>query len=197
MAAKFKSFGLEATADNSPSGYSIPTVRLPDGSYLMDSRKIAGVLEVLQPEPSLRLDSGYVERVQSAVLTIHQGLAPMTITRVPDVLLNPSSADYFRETRKERFGMSLSELAKSDKSGEAAWGKAKPGIQEVISILHEHQQGPYVLGETASYADLILAGLWAFVKKVNGDAFERLLGYDEVLNGHYEACRGFLRREDH
>lgn len=199
MAPKFKAFGIAATAERSPSGYSSPMVRMPDGTYVMDSRNIADALETLQPEPSLRLDSGYVERTQKAVLDVGGNLAPICIPRVPELLLNPSSAEYFQRTRAVRFGMTLSELAQSDKAGEAAWEKAKPGIEEIITILHEHEDGPYVLGKTPSYADLILAGFWAFAKKLDkgGDVFGRGMSLDEAIPKHWEACQKFLERDDH
>lgn len=196
MAEKFKGFGLEPTADNSPSGYSIPAVRMPDGKYIMDSRKIADALETLQPEPSLQLDSGYVDRTQEAVLATQKAFAPLAMPRVPELLLNPRSAEYFERTRAERFGMPLSELAK--KADETVWENAKPGIKELIAILHEHEDGPYVLGKTPSYADFILAGFWAFAKKLDkGDMFERGMSYDEAIRKHWDACQKFLERDDH
>jgi glutathione S-transferase len=114
------------------------------------------------------------------------------------MLLGERSAEYFQRTRKERFGMTLDELARSEKGGEAAWENAKPAIQEIIAILHEHEEGPYVLGETASYADLILAGYWAFVKRLDkgGDVFGRLMEIDEAFGKHWEACQKFLERSD-
>jgi glutathione S-transferase len=114
------------------------------------------------------------------------------------MLLSERSAEYFQRTRKERFGMTLDELARSEKGGEAAWENAKPSIQEIVAILHEHGKGPYVLGETASYADLILAGYWAFLKKLDkgGDVFGRLMKSDEVFPKHWEACQKFLERDD-
>ena len=173
--------------------------QLPDGTYVMDSRNIADSLEALHPEPSFQLDSGYIERVQKAVLDVGAALAPICIPRVPELLLNPSSAEYFQRTRAVRFGMTLDELAKSEKAGEAAWEKAQPSIKEIIDILHEHEEGPFVLGKTPSYADLILAGYWAFAKKLDkgGDVFERALGMDEAFPKHWEACQKFLEREDH
>lgn len=198
MAPKFQSLGLAATADRSPSGYSSPMVQLPDGSYVMDSRHIADALEILKPEPSLQLNSGYVERVQKVVLDIGQSLAPITIPRVPELLLNPSSAAYFQETRAKRFGMTLAELAQSDKAGEAAWEKAQPSIEDLIKILHEHEDGPFILGKTPSYPDLILAGFFAFAKKLDqGDIFERGMAFDEAIPRHWEACQGFLERDDY
>jgi len=199
MGPKFKEFGIAATATNSPSGYSSPMVQLPDGTYVMDSRNIADSLEALHPEPSFQLDSGYVERTQKAVLDVGAALAPLCLPRVPELLLNPSSAEYFQRTRAVRFGMTLDELARSEKGGEAAWEKAMPSIREIAAILHEHEDGPYVLGEKASYADLIIAGYWAFAKKLDkgGDVFGRGMGVDEVFGRHWEACQKFLERDDH
>ena len=199
MAAKFKSFGIAPTAQCSPSGWSIPTICMPDGSYITDSRKIADVLEALKPEPSLRLDSGYVERTQAAVLAVGAALAPICIPRVPEMLLNPSSAAYFQRTRAVRFGMTLEELAASEKAGEAAWEAAEAGIREIAAILRENGEGPYVLGERASYADLIIAGYWAFARKLDkgGDVFGRGMGMDGVFERHWEACQEFLERDDY
>jgi glutathione S-transferase len=197
MASQFKSYGLAPTAEKSPSGYSCPMVRFPDGSYIMDSRKIADALEELQPEPSLKLDSGYVERVQKAVLDIGAALTPIMIPRVPEMLLTPASAEYFFRTRKERFGMSLPELAASEKAGEAAWEKAAPAVKELVGILKEHEGGPFVLGSEASYADLIVAGYWAMAKRLDqGDVFGRAMGLDDVFPKHWEACQKFLERDD-
>jgi glutathione S-transferase len=197
MASQFKSYGLAPTAEKSPSGYSCPMVRLPNGTYVMDSRNIADALEKLQPEPSLRLDSDYVERVQKAILAIGAALTPIMIPRVPEMLLTPASAEYFLRTRKERFGMSLPELAASEKAGEAAWEKAAPAIGELVGILRENEGGPFVLGEEASYADLIVAGYWAMAKKLDrGDVFGRAMGLDEAFPKHWEACQEFLQRDD-
>jgi glutathione S-transferase len=198
MASKFKAFGLAPTAEKSPSGYSSPMVRLPDGTFVMDSRKIADALETLQPEPSLKLDSGYVERVQTAVLEIGTALTPITIPRVPEMLLTPASAEYFYRTRKERFGISLPELAQSEKAGEAAWEAAAPAIGDLVAILRENEGGPFVLGEEASYADLIVVAYWAMARKLDrgGDVFERGLGIDEVFGRHWEACQRFLEKDD-
>lgn len=164
----------------------------------MDSRNIADALETLQPEPSLQLNSGYVDRMQKAVLDVGGALTPICIPRVPEMLLSERSAEYFQRTRKDRFGMTLDELARSEKGGEAAWENAKPRIKEIITILHEHKDGPYVLGKTLSYADLILAGYWAFLKKLDkgGDVFERLMEIDEAFPKHWEACQKFLERDD-
>lgn len=197
MASKFNSFGIPATAE-SASGWSIPAVRLPDDSYVMDSRKIADALEALQPKPSLRLDGDHVERTQAAVIQTAQALIHIAFPRIPELLLNPSSAEYFRITREKRFGMPLTELAKSNMAGEPAWVKAEIGLRKLIRILYEHADGPFVLGKEASYPDLIVAGLWSLLKRLDqGDLFERGMSYDQTLIRHWEACQQYLVRDDH
>jgi len=54
IAAKFKSFGIPPNKKGAE--YTIPAVRLADGTYLMDSLQIAGALEMVYPTPSLHLD---------------------------------------------------------------------------------------------------------------------------------------------
>ena len=87
IAPKYKSFGLAANtpAINPTAEYSIPAARMPDGTYIMDSLAIARALETLQPEPSLRLDTGYVERTQSIIKDLHTALVPITLPRVPAI----------------------------------------------------------------------------------------------------------------
>jgi glutathione S-transferase len=203
MAPYFSSLGIPpATGPNvtSPTGYSSPTIRLPSGAFVVDSRNIADALEQLQPEPSLRLHSSYVERVQDAVLSVGKALAPIAIPRVPEMLLNPESEEYFRRTRRGRFdGIELVDLARSERAGEAAWEGAEGGLKDLVAILGENGGGPFVLGEEASYADFVLAGFWAFMKKLDkeGDLFGRVMGVDGAFGRHWEACQPWLERDDY
>ena len=182
-----------------PFAYSSPAVRMADGTYIMESRKIADALEKLQPEPSFHLNDSPVDRTQGAVMATLPALAPIMMPRVPEMLLNPPSAEYFHRTRAERFGMPLPELAKSDKAGETAWKNAEPGIKELSAVLSEHSDGPLVMGKTASYPDLILAGFWRFVELLdkNGDLFPRLMRADPAFEKHYQASKKWLQRDDH
>ena len=164
----------------------------------MDSLKIAHALEKLHPTPSLHLDNGYTERVQTTISGLVYALAPIGMPRIPETLLNPRSAEYFHETRAKRFGMPLPELAKSERAGEKAWESADEGVAELRKILHEHEEGPYVMGKEVSFADFIVAGFWRFVEKLDqgGDLFGRAMKVDEAFPRHYEACEKWLERDD-
>ena len=181
------------------ANYTSPVAKLPDGTYVMDSRKIAEALDKLQPEPSLHTDkTDLIDRTQKAVLATNSGLAPIGIPRVPIKLLNNKSASYFNETRAERFGMPLTELAKSDKAGENAWKNAQPGLEEIAKILNEDKSGPFVMGKEVSFADFIIGGWFRFAKKLDegGDLFERGLKFDKSFEEHYEATKKWFEKKN-
>ncbi|KAF2768550.1 hypothetical protein EJ03DRAFT_375235 [Teratosphaeria nubilosa] len=194
----FKSFGIPPNDPNiNPNyPYSIPAAHFPDGKYIMDSLAIAKQLERIQPSPSLQLDNGYVDKTQKAVLAVLGALAPVAMPRVPELLLNPPSANYFNRTREKRFGMPLPELAKSEKA-QNAWNEAEEPIRALVGLLKENG-GSYVAGKEASFADLILAGLWRFLQVLDkeGDLWGRVKGVDAVVGEHYEVCKGWLERDD-
>jgi glutathione S-transferase len=73
-------------------------------------------------------------------------------------------------------------------------------LKELGKILGENGgDRPFVLGGEASYADFVLAGFWAFLKKLDqgGDLFGRIMGVDEAFGRHWEACQPFLERDDY
>lgn len=200
IAPTFKSYGIPKNegAGSYSTDYSCPAAKFPDGSYVMDSRKIAEGLEKLKPEPSLHMGDGKtIDKVQGTVLEVFGHLRPIAMVRIPERLLNPRSAEYFEETRAQRFGMSLKDLSQSDKA-KNAWTNADPGLQELKGILTENKDGPYVLGKEPSFSDLVIAGWVAMMKILDegGDLFDRYLKYDKVFSEHYEACKKWLEKDD-
>lgn len=184
---------------SSYADYSAPAIKLPNETYVMDSRKIGEVLEKLQPFPKLHMERGdLIDRTQAAVGGTLANLGPIGMPRIPERLLNPRSAEYFHETRSKRFGMPLPELAKSDRAGENAWKNAEPHLTELKNILNEVKSGPYVLGEEVSFPDFIIAGLWHFVKLLddNGDLYDRGMKIDASFPKHVEACQRFFEKDD-
>ena len=161
----------------------------------MDSLKIVPALETLQAEPSLHLDSPYVGKTQDAVNAAFGPLRPIGMPRIPVRLLNPVSAEYFNRTRTEQLGMTLPELEKSDKAINA-WENAEPGLAALKALLHENGEGPYVMGETPSYADFIVVGFMHMCKKLGDDIFERMMAYDGSFPRLYKACEKWLKRDD-
>ena len=164
----------------------------------MDSRKIGEALDKLQPEPSLHMDEKEaIDRALAAVGATFEHLRPIGMPRIPERLLNPRSAEYFQETRAKRFGMSLADLAVSDKAGENAWKNAEPGMRDLKNVLTE-KDGPYVLGEEASFADFAIGGFWTMVKLLDqdGDLYDRLMSFDGSFPEHASAVSKWFEKDD-
>lgn len=125
--------------------YTCPTVQLPDGTYVMESMKIAHELEKRWPSPSLRLDAGpgLVSTVADMIPAVFGELTPVWMPRVPRIL-SEKSVPYFAETRKERVGMPLDQFEK-EKGGEHLWEAAKEPIEKIAALLKK-TDGPYFLG---------------------------------------------------
>jgi len=196
IAPLFKSFGI---APNSAGmQYTIPAIQMPDGRFIMDSVKIAQELDMHQPSPSLRLGSPRVEQTKEAVELVNNALAPVSRPRVPEMVLNSGSIEYFSRTRSQRFGMPLEVLARSELAGEAAWKGATEGLERVKSLLAEDKTGPYVMGAEPGFADFVLAGFWRFMQVLDRqeDLFGRLMKYDESFPKHFTACKKWLLKDD-
>jgi glutathione S-transferase len=159
----------------------------------MDSWAIAHTVERLHPIPSLCLDDPVNAQVRDLVASVSNPLRPFVIPKVP-VILNPRSATYFLETRKKRFGKSLSRVLVEDAT-EICWEEAGVLAIEVAKLLRLHAGGPFFLGERVSYADFIFVAYLKFLERVDGEVYERFMGLDEGFNHVYEACRKWLEMD--
>ncbi|KAF2472248.1 uncharacterized protein BDR25DRAFT_333615 [Lindgomyces ingoldianus] len=197
LAPTFKSFGLPP---NNKDGvgyfaeYTSPSVKFGDGTYCMDSWKIAIELEKRYPSPSLHIDDPIVVQVRNLIPEIMGPLQPNIIPKVPRMLLNPPSVEYFERTRKERYGMSLSQV-EEDRGGEPSWKAAEQPINEIADLLKK-KGGPFFLGKTVSYADLIFVSFLHFLKRLDKGVFERFLSFDTAFSTIYDASKEWLAKDD-
>lgn len=188
---------------NDPSSamasYTAPTVKLPDGTFIMDSWPIVQHLEKENPTPSLHLDSPYLKKIQDLMPKLMPTLSPIYLPAVPRLLLNDKSAKYFRETREKRVGMPLDEFEKSDKGGPAAFKAAKPYLEEVVAMLKENESGPFFMGKEPSYADFVFVGAVRMFERIDrlGEFMRSVDGEDvKYLANQFEACEQWLLRDD-
>ncbi|KAK3392777.1 hypothetical protein B0H63DRAFT_456588 [Podospora didyma] len=153
--------------------YTVPTILMPDGTYVTDSREIAKYLEEKYPSPSLHLDSPYIPKITAAMIAAHEPLRPIFVPLVPKRFLDEASHPFWYRTREETVGMSLDEYAKQ--GGDAAFDKVIPGLQAATALLKEKPEGPYFNGNELGYADFLWAGILIFWQKLGDDVFEELL----------------------
>ncbi|KAK0657927.1 hypothetical protein B0T16DRAFT_402762 [Cercophora newfieldiana] len=180
--------------------YTIPTVRFPDGTYLMDSKRIAEAINERYPNPPLRIESKHytwLEKNYGRLMTDFEGVY---LPNIPRRLLSEASQPYWYRTREEDVGMSLDQLEK-ERGGEVAWGLVEPLLKEVAGMLRENGEGPYFLGKEVSYADFWWAGFLLFVRKIGEDLWEELVrrsGEDGGAHGELlEGVKVWCERVDH
>ena len=193
LAPTLKGLGVAPNEEGPP--YTSPTVRFPDGTFAMDTKKIAAELEKRHPSPSMHLDSSIIAEVEAAWLKFFTAIRGVFMPKIPQNLLNPTSATYFEETRAKRFGMPLSELGRTS-GGESAWQAAEPALKELGDIL-KRNGGPFTLGETVGFADMILIGGLASTRKVGGGVYDRTVLIEPTLQKLYEASKDLVDRDSY
>ncbi|KAK3936413.1 hypothetical protein QBC46DRAFT_395128 [Diplogelasinospora grovesii] len=179
--------------------YTIPAIRLPDGTYMMDSRKIANYIEQKHPSPPVHLDSPYLAKLEAIMPRLMTELRGIYIPLIPKRLLNEASVPYWNETRTKAVGMSLDQLEK-ERGGDIGWSAVAPLLQEVTALLKENTEGPFFMGKTVSYADFVWAGFLIFCQRIGQDVYEEALkrsGDAKVHEDLMEAVKPWSQRNDH
>lgn len=165
---------------------------------MMDSAKIAPVLEKLQPQPSLHLDSPYLSRVTAVFGDIFSRIRPNFYAKIPVNLLNDVALDFWYTTRRERLGMSVEEF-EAKHGGEPSYAAAEPFLQQMTALLKENG-GPFFLGKEASYADFVWVSGLVFMKRIDNAILNEVLrrtGDASVHEALLDACAPWLKRNDH
>lgn len=190
--------GLPPVPKDAPgyfTDYSIPAIKYEDGSYQMDSWPIAHELEKRYPTPSLHLDDPVTTKIRDQIRLIVGPIFIQILPTVPTLLLERSQ-EYFYRTREAAFGKPLSEVHKEAMAtAEEGWKKVQEPLKETAELLKKHK-GPFFLGESVSYADFIFVAMLHFIRRLSGEAFQRILSSDPAFSTVYEACGQWFTKED-
>ncbi|GAM37776.1 hypothetical protein TCE0_033f07988 [Talaromyces pinophilus] len=176
--------------------FTLPAIQLPDGSYVMDSYKIADIIEEKHPEPSVPLNTPVQLRFRKILIDFMGQLTPIYVPGVAQRLLGNESLDFFHTTRQKDVGMPLDEYGKQH--GPGAFERAEPFAREMTALLNE-TSGPYFLGDTVSYTDLIWAAILLFWKTLGDDTFQEVLkttGDADVHTKFLDALSPWMERND-
>ncbi|KAJ2977371.1 hypothetical protein NQ176_g4412 [Zarea fungicola] len=162
----------------------------------MGSLECATALELLQPEPPLRLNNSSIEKANYAGMAIILGNVGDTFPVFAERCLTPLDQEYFERTRSEWMGVgSIAELAADQtKTGEQGWKACEVGLQACVELLSENPKGPFVEGSVFGYVDCILASIWMMYKRVDEGLFQRIMTHDARIQEHYDACVPYLQR---
>ncbi|KAI3322393.1 putative glutathione S-transferase [Xylariaceae sp. AK1471] len=180
--------------------YTIPTVIMPDGTYIMDSWKIAQAIEKDYPVPSLHLDSPLREKVEGHLISGRAALKPIYVPNVVRRLLKEFNHAYWHETRSKVVGMPLDQFEREHGGDNKPYEEAAPHFQAVTAILKEDTRGPFFMGSTISYTDFIWAGFLIFCRRIGDDMFQSVLevtGDGDVHLKLLEALEPWSARDDY
>ncbi|PTB65749.1 hypothetical protein BBK36DRAFT_1120176 [Trichoderma citrinoviride] len=178
--------------------YSIPAILFPDGTYMMDSHKIAAAIEQGYPFPPIHLEAPILPKIEHLTQEAIRPLYPLLMHKISQVILPDKSYDYWVGQYVRELGMPLDEYERQF-GGEKAWAAARPALSELTELLKEAEGGPFFLGREVSYADFVWVGGLVFVKRVDEGVFRELLertGAGEVHERLLEACEPWLKRND-
>ncbi|EED18881.1 conserved hypothetical protein [Talaromyces stipitatus ATCC 10500] len=178
--------------------FTLPAIQLPDGSYVMDSYKIADIIEERHLEPRVhRLNIPAQLTFRNILTNLMRQLTPLYIPGIAQRLLSNESIDFFIAARQKDVGMPLDEYGKQH--GPGAFDRAEPFLHEMTALLDE-TAGPYFLGDTVSYTDFIWAAILLFFKCFGDDIYGELLmrsGNSQVHTEFLDALSQWTKRNDY
>ncbi|KAG8220972.1 hypothetical protein J3R82DRAFT_2477 [Butyriboletus roseoflavus] len=163
-----KKIGAPATGtkDDGTPAYTLPIINDPNtGKVIADSFLIAEYLDATYPNGNTLFPSGtkpLVEAFESSVVGAIGGILPLQLA-ISCFILNPPSEKYFRATREAKFGQKIEAFSPEGPKRDADLAKGKEGLAQVDNWLAK-SDGKFVLGNTVSYADAVLAGWLTWIK---------------------------------
>lgn len=125
--------------------YTSPTIRLEDGTFVVDSKVISVELEKRYPEPSLYLDAPELEEVYTQFPIAFRPIIPVIYPGIIHHVVQPDDADHLRKGVEQRHGKSV-EAVQTEDGGEPAWEAARESFKGLEDVV-KRKGGPFVLGK--------------------------------------------------
>ena len=176
--------------DGSPL-YSLPVIHDPStDTSIVDSFAIAEYLEKTYPDtPSVfpnktaALQKAFQPSFVWSIDAVRSFIIPAVCLK-----LNPASEEYFRRTREISYGKKLEDVVPAGEARAEEWGKFKKGLDTVYSYLVlTDRKGPYMMGDTISWSDLVLFSFLYWFKLIWGEDSQEWKDIASWNDGRWEA----------
>lgn len=169
LANKIGASPTKTKGDGTPL-YTLPIINDPNtGKVISDSFAIAEYLDATYPSGNILFPPGtkpLIDALESAVVAALKPIVPLLLA-LSCYVLNPTSEKYFRATRQVAFGKKIEEFSPVGPTRDADVANAKEGFAAIDRWL-ARSEGKFVLGNTISYADGILAAWISWIKITDG-----------------------------
>ncbi|KAF9478093.1 hypothetical protein BDN70DRAFT_913847 [Pholiota conissans] len=193
----WKKLGIAHTslkADGRPH-YTVPAIYDPStGVYLSESLQIAEYLEKTYPDTpifphnTLGLQWPFNDVFTSNLSSLWNFITPAICWK-----LNPTSEVYFRATREESFGQTMENLFPKGDAAVAEWAKLREALGKV-DVLYSKTSGPYLMGDTLSWADIVVAGYLTMIKVIFGEDSQEWRNISTWHDGRWKKCIDNLKK---
>lgn len=163
-----------AHADGTPF-YTLPVIHdKSTNTSISESMAIAHYLDKTYPHTPSVIPAGTGALQAATEFALQQAflghLLPVIV--LPNLKqLNPCSQGFYRRAREADLGR-LEDLAPTAASQDEAWKKVQDGLSKVAKWMErfeDGQEGKFIMGDSMSFVDCIIAARLLWMKKVLGD----------------------------
>jgi len=168
-----KEIGAKPTStklDGSPL-YTLPAIYDPStNTAVSDSPNIAAYLDATYPSTPVLFPANTHALQYAFVSAFANLLRPLfgMATCASNTHLNPASGAFFRRTKEPLFGASLEDLSPVGPKRDSDWKEVKKCFDSVNGWLEKNGEKPYVMGDTITYADIVLVSFIKWIPTVMG-----------------------------
>lgn len=196
IASKFKEIG--ASPNRMSDGrelYTVPVLSDPNTDALItDSWAIAEYLDKTYPEKPIFPDGskGLITAFDSALDALRGASFRFSLLRSSQIL-NERSREYFITTRQAAFGEKVDEWSPEGQTRDAHWEIIEKSFYGSAKRWYDKVEGKWVMGDTFSYADILLAvrSLW-FKRVCHEDEWKRIAS---LHDGFFERLLADVEKE--
>ncbi|KAL4246834.1 hypothetical protein ABKN59_007394 [Abortiporus biennis] len=177
--------------------YTFPVIHDPNTKLtISDSDNIIEYLEKQYPDTPSLVPKGSL----GLILAFRPGFGNILGDRIYNLVvlatnqyLNPRSEEYFRRTRESSLKKKLEDivpggLSSGSEGSEKAWKAAQAGFDTLASWYDKNEEGKglYLLGDSVTYADILVAGRLIWVRVVLGEKSKEWERFKSLNGGKWE-----------
>lgn len=149
---------MPADPEGSFARCTLPVVRFPDESCVMESSNIVKKLEAMVPNPTLRTDIMLQQQAQNIIDQMIFPMAPYVFRRVHDRLVTEGEMQWIRTDREKRACQMLGrDRISQQERGGAALSSGMCQLSDFLAI-HKQDGGAFVLGSEPWKVVVLLRG---------------------------------------
>ncbi|OAX34432.1 hypothetical protein K503DRAFT_859219 [Rhizopogon vinicolor AM-OR11-026] len=171
IATVMKSIGAKQIKRSDGSdAYTVPVVSDPNtGAVITDSLEIASYLERTYPEKPIfpNNSEALIRAFNSEYMSLINPAIGFLYGRTAEIL-SPDSAKFFIEVRSKDFNLPWDEFTSEGPKREAQWELLEKAYNTVYDW-YQKSNGKWIMGDTFSYADIIVTCFVLWYKRVMKD----------------------------